>query len=79
PLPELESQRALVRAIVSLAKTLNVGLIAEGVESQEHLEILREMNFSKLQGYLLSRPMQADDIIELVRSTRAAHPTAALA
>ncbi|MEM7240384.1 MAG: bifunctional diguanylate cyclase/phosphodiesterase, partial [Pseudomonadota bacterium] len=79
PLPELESQRALVRAIVSLAKTLNVGLIAEGVETQEHLEILREMNFSKLQGYLLSRPMQADDIIELVRSTRAAHPTAALA
>lgn len=67
PLPELESQRALVRAIVSLAKTLNVGLIAEGVESRAHLDILREMNFSKFQGYLLSRPMLADDIIQMVR------------
>jgi diguanylate cyclase (GGDEF)-like protein len=52
-----DDARALVRAIVEMAKTLGMGTIAEGVEESEQLEVLRQAGCEAVQGYLVARPM----------------------
>lgn len=54
--------KAIVNAIISMAKSLNLKTIAEGVETQEQLDILRELDCNFVQGYFWARPMPADDI-----------------
>jgi diguanylate cyclase (GGDEF)-like protein/PAS domain S-box-containing protein len=63
----LETNREIVRVIVSLAQTLKLGLICEGVETTQQLEWLHEMGCSKLQGYLFSKPVPADDAVLLIK------------
>jgi EAL domain-containing protein (putative c-di-GMP-specific phosphodiesterase class I) len=53
---------AVMRLIVSLAAELNMELIAEGVETEEQLQMLRDMGCPQAQGYLLGRPMAAEHV-----------------
>ena len=55
-----------MRLIVSLAQTLKLGLICEGVETTQQLEWLHEMGCSKLQGYLFNKPVPAEDAVCLI-------------
>lgn len=55
-----ESQ-AIVKAILSIAETLNLNVIAEGVETKEQLAILSEDGCSQGQGYLFSKPLPSHD------------------
>ena len=50
---------AIIRAIVSLARTMNVKITAEGVETAEQAAMLRDEGIDELQGYLISRPRPA--------------------
>jgi diguanylate cyclase (GGDEF)-like protein/PAS domain S-box-containing protein len=50
---------AIVRAILALAESLNMNVIAEGVETEEQLEVLRAMKCREAQGFRFSRPMDA--------------------
>lgn len=52
---------ALVAAIITLAHALNLAVVAEGVESELELEILKEHNCEYVQGYLFSKPLTASD------------------
>lgn len=52
----------IVSAIVALAQTLNLRVVAEGVETQEQREFLTQLGCSTLQGYLLGRPVGAETI-----------------
>ncbi|HTZ18451.1 MAG TPA: EAL domain-containing protein [Dissulfurispiraceae bacterium] len=56
------SDQAIVKAIVGLSHSLGLGVIAEGVETEEQLAFLRDCNCDNIQGYLLSRPIPADQI-----------------
>lgn len=55
----------IVTAIVALAQTLNLKVVAEGVETPEQQAFLTELGCNSLQGYLLGKPMPADQVPEL--------------
>jgi diguanylate cyclase (GGDEF)-like protein len=51
---------AVTRAIVALARSLHLHLVAEGIETEAQAEVLRSMGCDELQGYLFSRPVPTD-------------------
>lgn len=63
-----ESDAAIVRSIISLGHRLDMGVIAEGVETLEQLDFLRIRGCDEIQGYFYSRPLVADDFIKFVNS-----------
>ena len=60
--------RAIINAIIALARTLNLQTVAEGVETQTQLDALRELGCNVVQGYFFSRPLPADELTELLRA-----------
>jgi diguanylate cyclase (GGDEF)-like protein len=54
---------AIVAAIVNMARALALRVVAEGVETQEQLTILRELGCDEHQGYFYSRPLPADKLL----------------
>lgn len=59
--------RPIVETIMSLARSLNMRTVAEGVETQAQLEILRELDCDLIQGFLFSRPIPAPAVLDLLR------------
>lgn len=55
-------KRKIVKAIISMAKSLNIGVIAEGVETIEQLSFLKKNRCNMIQGYLFSKPIGAKEI-----------------
>ena len=53
---------AITRAIIGLARTLKLRVLAEGVETEQQHSFLREMGCDEVQGFLLGRPMPAADL-----------------
>ena len=52
----------VVNAILVLADQLNIGVVAEGIETAEQAEIVRDMSCGLAQGYFFAKPMPADEI-----------------
>jgi diguanylate cyclase (GGDEF)-like protein len=65
---------AIVKAIISLAHNLRLKVIAEGVETAEQLQRLRELGCDMFQGYYFSAAVLPDEIEKLVRLAGAAAP-----
>ncbi len=59
---------AIVKAIIALAHSLNFKVIAEGVETKEQLEFLRENNCDSIQGHYISPPIPAEQFLKLFRN-----------
>ncbi len=62
-----EDSLAIVRSIVSLAHSLRLNVVAEGVETEEQAAILLELGCDEMQGYLISRPVPSEQVPELLR------------
>jgi diguanylate cyclase (GGDEF)-like protein len=60
--------RAVVRAITELGRNLNMRVTAEGVETEKQLQQVRLLGCTELQGYLVSRPRPAAEILQLFAS-----------
>jgi diguanylate cyclase (GGDEF)-like protein/PAS domain S-box-containing protein len=58
---------AITRAIIAMAHGLSLKVVAEGVERQEQLEFLKASRCDEVQGYLISRPVEAQDLAVLLR------------
>jgi diguanylate cyclase (GGDEF)-like protein/PAS domain S-box-containing protein len=56
------TSRAITAAIIALAHSLDIEVIAEGVESEEQAQMLKEMSCSQAQGYYYSRPLKLADL-----------------
>ncbi len=63
-----EDDAAIVRAIIAMSHSLGVKVIAEGVESPIHLEILRKAGCDAVQGYLIGRPLPETELIQMLRT-----------
>jgi diguanylate cyclase (GGDEF)-like protein/PAS domain S-box-containing protein len=58
--------RAIVRTMLELARVLGMDTLAEGVEEPAQLEVLRRVGCSAMQGFLVARPMTAQDLAALM-------------
>jgi EAL domain-containing protein (putative c-di-GMP-specific phosphodiesterase class I)/GGDEF domain-containing protein len=67
----------LVRAAVSLAHSLGLQVVAEGVEQQAALDLLGEMGCDLAQGYLIARPMPLQDLVAYLTDRKTAAASAA--
>jgi diguanylate cyclase (GGDEF)-like protein len=61
---------AIIRAIVTLADTLDMDTCAEGVETHDDLQLIRELGVSMVQGYIFGRPGDAETARELANRVR---------
>jgi len=57
---------AIASMIISLGKTLNMNVLAEGVETQEELNCLKDLGCYHYQGFFLSRPLPFDEFLQLL-------------
>lgn len=70
---EIESSlesKALVRSVLSLGKSLSIPVLAEGVESEMQLQILREEGCDEVQGFLLGRPVSLSELATQTKPKR---------
>jgi len=63
---EKDGSWSIVQAVVGIAKSRNIVTTAEGVETQEQLDLLRVLGCTEMQGYLFSRPKPAAEIMQLL-------------
>ncbi|MFZ3322716.1 MAG: EAL domain-containing protein [Usitatibacter sp.] len=61
--------KAIVTAIVAMAASLDVEVVAEGIETEEQLEELKRLGCQRGQGYLLARPMTAAQVVRFLAVT----------
>jgi EAL domain-containing protein (putative c-di-GMP-specific phosphodiesterase class I) len=61
----------IVRSIIDLGRSLGIEVVAEGIETSEQAENLRALQCGLGQGYLFSRPVDADKALEIARSVEA--------
>ncbi|MFT2091253.1 EAL domain-containing protein [Paraglaciecola sp. 2405UD69-4] len=61
------ADQSIVRTIIELGRNLDLTLIAEGVEEQEQLNILKSMGCDEIQGYFFSRPLPELEFIEFIQ------------
>lgn len=65
-IPTSKNDMAIARTIISMAKSLNMTTVAEGIETEEQLKFMRENHCDEIQGYLFSPPVPADQFLTLL-------------
>ncbi|MFT7391816.1 MAG: diguanylate cyclase (GGDEF)-like protein/PAS domain S-box-containing protein [Paracoccaceae bacterium] len=67
PLPQSEVAAKMVRAVIEIGRALDIKVMAEGVETARHAEMLAEMGCDYLQGYHFARPMPGEALERYLR------------
>lgn len=65
-----EESRAIIKAVITLAKSIGINVIAEGVETKEHMIRLIEEGCNLGQGYYFSRPLSVHDFEQLMENSK---------
>ncbi|MGS2722335.1 EAL domain-containing protein [Porticoccus sp. GXU_MW_L64] len=63
----VKNSRSIVESLILLSKKINVEVVAEGVETESQLKILKDINCCCAQGYLLARPMPLSDFEDFAK------------
>ncbi|MFZ1982614.1 MAG: EAL domain-containing protein [Smithella sp.] len=66
-IPQDAEDKAITEAIIAMGKTLSLTVVAEGVETQEQLNFLREHSCDEMQGYHFSKPIAPEQFADLLR------------
>jgi EAL domain-containing protein (putative c-di-GMP-specific phosphodiesterase class I) len=64
--PRNEDARAIVKAIISLGRDLEMNVVAEGIETEDQFRFLQSLGCELAQGYLFSRPVPLDRLRQLL-------------
>ncbi len=56
----------IVEAVSALARSLGIGLVAEGVENIDQVQLLQELRCTEMQGYFYSRPLEPDHLGDII-------------
>ena len=67
-----KENREIVRAIIVLAHNLGLKVVAEGTETEQHINLLKQFNCEMAQGYLFSRPADDQTMLKLLANNRSA-------
>jgi diguanylate cyclase (GGDEF)-like protein len=70
PLLESKSQQQLVASIIDIGRSRGIEIVAEGVETPAHIEVLRDLGCQTLQGYALARPMPPGELLTFLSERR---------
>jgi len=73
-LPQDSEDKAIADAIIGLGRALGLKIIAEGVETNEQETFLRDHSCDEMQGFLFSRAVEPEQIVDLLRLPRVAAP-----
>ena len=73
---EDDSDRAIVESVVYMAQRFNRLVLAEGVETAQHAELLAALGCDQIQGFGLARPMPSGDVLDWVRQWQGRAPLA---
>ena len=65
PGPSSEKIQKLIQAIVDIGSALDIPIIAEGVETDEHVRMVRDLGCDYMQGYALAKPMSREELLHL--------------
>ena len=65
----LKGVDTIPRIMLSLAKDLNMQVIAEGVETREQVAMLQDMGYSLMQGYVFAKPMPENQLLLWLQDT----------
>lgn len=71
PLQASGSQHRLVASIIEIGRSQGIEIVAEGVETMAHVEILRNLGCHALQGYAFAKPMCAESFVEFAENWQA--------
>ncbi len=63
----ISENKALTKAIIAMGRTLSLTVVAQGVETKEQADYLRQNACDEYQGFYLNKPMPADQMAELLR------------
>jgi EAL domain-containing protein (putative c-di-GMP-specific phosphodiesterase class I) len=74
-LPHNNDDVAITRAVIAMAHSLKMTVVAEGVEHQDQFDLLRSEGCDEFQGYLCAKPMEEEDLLKFLTARRAQVPT----
>jgi len=63
-----ERDEKLVESIVTMARALDLEVIAEGIEKEEHLEFLKRIDCHIVQGYFTGKPLSLENLMNLIET-----------
>ncbi|MGG7620800.1 sensor domain-containing protein [Bacillus coreaensis] len=66
-LPDAKENAAITSAMINLAHDLNIKVVCEGIETEEELATIIEMNSDEVQGYFISYPLSKEDLYQFLK------------
>ncbi len=72
-IPGESDHAAIASAIIAMSKSLGLMVVAEGVETEAQVEFLRQKGCDEMQGFLLGKPMPADELVRLLAGAGREH------
>ncbi len=67
-LPDSREDAAIANAVIALGRSMGMKVVAEGVETEPQADLLRDLGCHEIQGYLLSRPLQAEAFVTWIEA-----------